>query len=80
MLGIHNVLFDMSIYTKIDLNSLRRECGNLDELLISTSDVQIDDLLGEGIMKICYNQLHSYGNHAYWLLDNSYIDCYMVNN
>ena len=51
MLGIHNVLFDMSIYTKIDLNSLRRECGNLDELLISTSDVQIDDLLGEGIMK-----------------------------
>ena len=41
----------MSIYTKIDLTSLRRECVNLDELLLSTSDVQINDLLGEGIME-----------------------------
>ena len=45
----------MNIYTKIDLSSLRRECANLDELLISASDVQINDLLGEGIIKSVAN-------------------------
>ena len=54
-LGIHNSLIDMYIYTKIDLTSLRRECANLDELLISASNVQINDLLGEGITKSVTN-------------------------
>ena len=45
----------MSIYAKIDLTSLRRECVNLDELLISASDVQVDDLLGEGIIESVTN-------------------------
>ena len=54
----------MSIYTKIDLTSLRRECVNLDELLISTSDVQINDLLGEGIVRsVINNYAAMHNNH-----------------
>ena len=45
--GIHNP-FDISIYTEIDLNSLKTECVGLDKLLISASDIEFDDLLGEG--------------------------------
>ena len=32
------------------MNSLKREYGDLDKLLVSASDVKIYDLLGEGIL------------------------------
>ena len=48
-LGIHNPLPDMDIYTEIDIDKLRRQCICLDELLISTSDVKFNNLIGEGI-------------------------------
>ena len=48
-LEIHNPLPDMNIYTEIDIDKLRRQCVCLDELLISTSDVTFNDLIGEGI-------------------------------
>ena len=47
VLGIHNP-HEVSIYTEIDLNSLRKECVQLDKLLISASDVEFNDMLGEG--------------------------------
>lgn len=52
ILEILNPLIDISIYTQIDIRSLRRECVHLDELLISTNDIKFDDLLGEGIQNL----------------------------
>ena len=51
----------MDIYTNFDLNNLRRECVHLDELLISTSDVEFNDLLGEGtyITIICHVKINT---------------------
>ena len=46
--GVHNPL-EISIYTEIDLSSLKIECKHLDKLLVSASDIKFDDLLGEGI-------------------------------
>ena len=38
----------------IDLNSLRRKCDNLDDLLISESDIKFNEMLGEGMyMCVC---------------------------
>ena len=54
-----------NIYTHISLTTLRRECGNLDELLISAKDIEFNELLGEGIL-ICQKSqillvfIHSY--------------------
>ena len=45
----HNSL-NIHIYAEIDMNSLKREYGDLDKLLVSASDVKIYDLLGEGIL------------------------------
>ena len=40
------------IYTHINLTTLRRECGDLDELLISAKDIEFNEILGEGILII----------------------------
>ena len=34
----------------IDLSSLKKECGNLDDLLISGSDIEFNEMLGEGML------------------------------
>ena len=49
--GAHNPL-EISIYTEIDLNSLKIECKHLDKILVSASDIKVDDLLGEGIQNL----------------------------
>ena len=49
LLGIHNPL-EVDIYTDIDMNAIKKECRDLDKLLMSASDVEFDDLLGEGII------------------------------
>ena len=46
---MHNALDVNKIYTIINSNALRRECGNLDELLISARNVEFIEVLGEGI-------------------------------
>ena len=51
-LGNDNTQLD-SIYTHIDLSTLRRECGDLDELLISAKNIEFKEVLGEGILCIC---------------------------
>jgi len=47
-LGNDNTQLD-SIYAHIDLSTLRRECGDLDELLISAKNIEFKEVLGEGI-------------------------------
>ena len=44
-----------NIYTHISLTNLRRECGDLDELLISAKDIEFNELLGEGIFLFVKN-------------------------
>ena len=46
--GDHNSIEVSKIYQIINSNALRRECGNLDELLISERDVEFIEVLGEG--------------------------------
>ena len=46
-LGDQNTIEISSFYTVIKPDTLR-ECGNLDELLISKSDVEFTEVLGEG--------------------------------
>ena len=38
------------ICTYINLTALRRECGDLDKLLISSKDIEFKEVLGEGIL------------------------------
>ena len=46
---IHNPLV-MTIYTNTNLNSLRNECEDLDDLIISANDIEFIAILGEGIL------------------------------
>ena len=46
-LGVHNTLKMSNTYTVIKPDTLR-EFGNLDEILIPTSDVEFTEVLGEG--------------------------------
>ena len=46
-LGVHNTPEMSNTYTVIKPDTLR-EFGNLDELLISTSNVEFTEVLGEG--------------------------------
>ena len=47
--GDPNSIEVSKIYQIINSNALRRECGNLDELLISERDVEFIEVLGEGM-------------------------------
>ena len=49
---------DIHIHTKIDLDTIRRECGDLDKLLISASDVKFNHLLGKGVYIPVYIAYH----------------------
>ena len=51
-LGNGNTQLD-NISTYINLTTLRRECGGLDELLISAKNIEFKEVLGEGIFKLC---------------------------
>ena len=53
ILCIYNPV-EVDIYTDIDMNAIRKECKDLDKLLMSASDVELDNFLGEGIRIICY--------------------------
>ena len=44
----NDVIQISNIYTHISLTKLRRECGDLDELLISPNDIEFNEVLGEG--------------------------------
>ena len=39
----------MYIYAEIDMNNIRRDFGDMDNLIISANDVEFNDLLGEGM-------------------------------
>ena len=39
----------MYIYAEIDMNSIKRDFAELDNLLVSANDVEFNDMLGEGI-------------------------------
>ena len=52
LLANHNKFEIHNPYSFIDISSLRRECGNLDELLISACDIEFDEILGEGILSL----------------------------
>ena len=54
LLANHNKLEIHNPYTLIDMSSLRRECENLDELLISACDIEFDEVLGEGILSLIF--------------------------
>ena len=56
----------MHIYAEIDMNSVRRDFGGLDNLLISANDVEFNDLLGEGILKL----------YVYTNIINVVVSCY----
>ena len=53
-----------NIYTHINLTTLRRECGDLDNLLVLSKDIEFKEVLGEGILICMYNVPGVCGNKA----------------
>ena len=63
---LYNIYIDIddtqlsNIYTHVNLTALKRECEDLDKLLILSKDIEFKEVLGEGILIFMHIQCPRY--------------------